>query len=84
MSPGPASHSCPKDLNFEFNPQLPCPVCLTPDQLQSLVYLQHQDEMVHGFVALEQEVLQCSLVLLVKLQVLDHAGVFDQSQQDLL
>lgn len=47
-------------------------------------HLQHQDEVVHWFVALEQKVLLRSLVLLVKLELLNHAGVFDQPQQDLL
>lgn len=48
------------------------------------VYLQHQDEVVHRFVALEKEVLCCSLVFLIKLEILNHTGVFDQPQQDLL
>lgn len=47
-------------------------------------YLQHQDEVIHRFVALEQEVLLRSLVLLIKLEFLNHAGVFDEPQQDLL
>lgn len=42
-------------------------------------YLQHQDEVVHRLVAQEQEVLRRSLVLLVELDLLNHAGVFDES-----
>lgn len=48
------------------------------------MYLQHQDEVFRRFIALEQEVLLCSLVLLIKFELLDHTGVFDQPQQDLL
>jgi len=46
--------------------------------------LQDQDEVVRRFVALEQEVLRRSLVPLVELELLDHGGVLDQPQQDLL
>lgn len=48
------------------------------------MYLQYQDEVFHRFIALEQEVLLCSFVFLIKLELLDHTGVFDQPQQDLL
>lgn len=47
-------------------------------------HLKHQDEVVDRFVPLVQEVLRRALVLLIKLEVLDHAGMFDQPQQDLV
>lgn len=47
-------------------------------------YLQHQDEVFYRLVPLEQEVLLCSLVLLIELELLDNTGMFDQPQQDLL
>lgn len=54
------------------------------NQTQIKMYLQHQDEVFRRFIALEQEVLLCSLVFLIKFELLDHTGVFDQPQQDLL
>lgn len=47
-------------------------------------YLQDQDEVLHRLVALEQEVLRRPLVLLVKLELLNHTGMLDEPQQDLL
>lgn len=40
--------------------------------------------MLRRFVALEEEMLWRALVLLIKAKLLDHAGVFEEPQQDLL
>lgn len=50
----------------------------------SPAHLQKQHEVVHGAVALVEVVFWGFLVLLVKLQLLDHIGVLQESEQDLL
>ena len=49
-----------------------------------MVYLQNEDKVVHRFVSLEEVVLRSVFVLGVELEFLHHAGMFDETQQDLL
>ena len=69
---------------FIFLCSVSCVSVSRPPPTKKSGYLQHQDEVVHRFVALEQEVLRRPLVPLVELELLNHAGVLDQPQQDLL
>lgn len=50
----------------------------------SLTDLQHEDEIIHRLVPVEEVVLRRSLVLLIVFQLLDDVGVLQQAQQNLL
>lgn len=50
----------------------------------SPTHLQKQHKVVHGAVALVEVVFWGFLVFLIKLQLLDHIGVFEEPEQDLL
>lgn len=52
--------------------------------MMAVLYLQHQDEVVSWLVSLEQEVRERTLISVIKLEVLDYAGMLDEPQQDLL
>lgn len=47
-------------------------------------HLQKQHKVVHGAVALVEVVFWGLLVLLIKLQLLNHIGMFQEPEQDLL
>ena len=47
-------------------------------------HLQKQHKVVHGAVALVEVVFWGLLVLLIKLQLLNHVGMFQEPEQDLL
>lgn len=49
-----------------------------------VIYLQNEDKVVHRFVSLEEVVLRSMFVLGVELEFLHNAGMFDETQQDLL
>lgn len=49
-----------------------------------LTDLQHEDEVIHRLVPVEEVVFYRPLVLLVVLQLLDDVGVLQQAQQNLL
>lgn len=49
-----------------------------------MIYLQNEDKVVHWFVSLEEVVLRSVFVLGVELEILHNAGMFDETQQDLL
>lgn len=52
--------------------------------MEFVIYLQNEDEVVHGFVSLEEVVLRSQFALGVELELLHNTGMFDEAEQDLL
>lgn len=50
----------------------------------SWCHLQDEDEVVHRLVPLEEVVLGRMFALGVELELLDHAGMFDEAEKNLL
>lgn len=60
------------------------PLCFPQRALTFPTHLEKQHKIVHGAVALVEVVFWSFLVLLIKLQLLDHVGMFQEPEQDFL